>query len=370
MVKRDNNKEKGRGALDGFREEIDQIDGQIVSLLSRRQEIASEIGKVKRDLGIEIIDPDREHEVLRGLLSKSRRDLSPRAIRSIFSEIISAARSVQQGLTVAYLGPEATFSHQAAICLFGRSASFLGADTIEEVFGLVENGTCQEGVVPIENSFEGSVNSTLDLFYEYEVKIRAEIFLRIRHHLMSRVDHIEDIKRLYSHPMPMAQCRAWIKTHLGGVPVTEVASTSLAAKMAADEPEAAAVGSRLAGHTYGLNTLEENIEDHPDNITRFCVIGKNQPEPTGGDKTSLLFNVIHKPGALHKSMEPLARRNINMLRIESRPMKTRNWEYLFFMDIGGHEQDGNVSGAIKEMEKHCTFIKRLGSYPAGDEPWD
>lgn len=356
---------------DVHRRNIDEIDGQILSLISRRQEIAVAIGKLKRDKGVEIIDHAREQEVLRHLASKSNRNLSTQAIRSIFSEIISAARSVQQVATVAYLGPEATFSHQAALNLYGTSAAYRAAETIEEVFGLVEKGVCHQGVVPIENSYEGSVNITLDLLYEYELKVGAEIFLRIRHHLLSKVEGVEKIKRLYSHPMPIAQCRSWIKTHLVGVPVTEVASTSLAARMAADKTDGAAIGSRLSGLTYELNILEENIEDHPDNVTRFLVIGKDQlPGPTGKDKTSLLFFLHHVPGALHKALEALAKRNVNMTRIVSRPMKTRNWEYLFFVDIEGHEQDSNVSDALKEMEEHCVFMKLIGSYPAGGEPWD
>ena len=181
---------------------------------------------------------------------------------------------------------------------------------------------------------------------------------------------MKKIRLLYSHPMPIAQCRLWIKTHLFGIPVTEVASTALAARMAADEPDAAAVGSHLAALTYDLNILEENIEDHPDNITRFFVIGKGRSEPTGKDKTSLLFLLSHRPGALHRALGALAQRNINMTRIESRPMKIRNWEYLFFVDLEGHEQDGNVSEAIDEMEENCVFLKRLGSYPEGGEVWD
>ena len=369
-MKQSSNNKGDWQSMDVSREDINRVDEQIISLLSKRQELAADIGKLKRDLGIEIIDPAREQEVLRRISSKSNENLSTRAIRNIFSEIISAARSVQQVSSVAYLGPEATFSHQAAIYLYGKSGSFRSAQNIEEIFGLVEKGICQHGVVPIENSFEGSVTGTLDLLYEYELKICAEIFLRIRHYLLSRAAHIEEVKRLYSHPMPIAQCRSWIKANLATVPITEVASTALAAKMAAGEPESAAVGSRLAGITYGLKMLEEGIEDVPDNFTRFFVIGKGRSEPTGKDKTSLLFLLSHRPGALHRALGALAQRNINMTRIESRPMKIRNWEYLFFVDLEGHEQDGNVSEALSEMEENCVFLKRLGSYPEGGEVWD
>jgi chorismate mutase/prephenate dehydratase len=356
--------------LDKYRKEIDRIDEKLVSLLSRRQDLAADIGGLKRSLGAEILDPGREQEVLKHLSSKGQGNLGAKAIRTIFSEIICAARSVQETLAVAYLGPETTFSHQAAISLFGHLVPFRATESIEEVFGLVEKGVCQQGVVPIENSYEGSVNRTLDLLYQYEMKITAEIFLRVRHHLMSRADDKKKIERIFSHPMPIWQCKTWIKTHMAGVPIVEVASTALAAKMAADEPNAAAVGSRLSGDTYGLNMLEENIEDHPDNITRFLVIGKSDSKPTGRDKTSLLFFLQHRPGALYEALGSLAERNINMSRIESRPMKTRNWEYLFFVDLEGHEQDSNVREALKKLEEHCVFMRRLGSYPAGGEAWD
>jgi chorismate mutase/prephenate dehydratase len=362
--------EGGLRELDEYRKDINLVDEQILSLLSRRQALASEIGRIKRDAGVGVPDPAQEQEVMRRLISKPRDHLKPETVRSIFSEIISAERSVQQAPTVAYLGPEATFSHQAALFLFGKLSSLRAAGTIEEVFGMVEKGVCDQGVVPIENSYEGSVNITLDLFYKYNLTISAELFLRIRNNLLSKEERIEDIKRLYSHPMPVAQCRQWLNSHLSWVPIMEVASTSLAAKMAADESGAAAIGSRLSGPIYGLNILEENIEDHPDNITRFFVIGKTRAKPTGKDKVSLLFFLQHVPGALHKALEALAKRDVNMTRIESRPMRTRNWEYLFYLDLEGHEEDGNMHSALEEMEEHCIFIKRLGSYPAGGDPWD
>ncbi len=357
--------------LHGFREEIDSIDGQIISLLSRRQEIATEVGQIKKDRGLEIFDPAREEEIMRRLTSVNHGVLSGEAIKHIYNEIISASRAVQESLTVAYFGPEATFTHQAAISLFGRSASMRAAETIDDVFGLVEKGVCRQGVVPIENSYEGSVNRTLDLLYKYELKISAEILLRIRHHLLSKADDIRKIKRLYSHPMPIAQCRAWMRGNLPKtVEVKEVGSTSLAAKLAADDPDSAAVGSSLAARTYDLEFLEENIEDHPDNVTRFLSIGKTESEPTGKDKSSILFFLNHKPGALHNALGILAKNSINMTRVESRPMKIRNWEYLFFVDIEGHENDGNVHEAILEMKRTCPFIKQLGSYPAAGEPWE
>ena len=280
-------------------------------------------------------------------------------------EIMSAARAVQKTPAVAFLGPERTFTHQAALDLFGRSASFQAAETIEEVFSVVEKGLCQKGVVPIENSFEGSVNRTLDLFYQVDLKISAETFSRIRHHLLSREEHMGEITRLYSHPMAIAQCRTWLAAHLTGATVTEVSSTALGAKMASEEPGASAIGGRLAGEAYGLKILAESIEDISENFTRFLVIGKEETNPTGRDKTSILFLLRHIPGALHRALEALAKRGINLTRIESRPMKIRNWEYLFFVDLEGHEKEDRISDALKEMETDCLLLKRLGSYPAG-----
>jgi len=221
----------------------------------------------------------------------------------------------------------------------------------------------------IENAFEGSVDGTLDYFCNYELKICSEILVRIRHHLMSKAECTENIKILYSHPMAAAQCRAWIKNHLPKASLREVESTSLAARMAADEPEAAALGSNLSASTYGLKILEEDIEDHPDNVTRFVAIGKTDAQPTGRDKTSILFSVKHSPGTLYKVLENLARKKINMCRIESRPIRVRSWEYLFFVDIEGHSRDRDVLTAMKKMEECCVFFRQLGSYPAARSPW-
>jgi len=264
---------------------------------------------------------------------------------------------------VAYLGPETTFTHQAAMHFFEDGANFRAAETIDDVFHLVETGSCDQGVVPIENTYEGSVSRTLDLFYEYDLKISAEIINRIHHNLLSKSKRLENIKVLYSHPMAIAQCRLWIKSTLNGVGIAEVGSTARAAKKAVEDPEAAAIGSIMAAEVYGLNVLQENIEDVADNFTRFMVIGKDQAVPTGRDKTSILISLMHQPGTLYRALETLARRNINMTRIESRPLKMGQWEYLFFMDLDGHEQDRSLGEALREMQGHCVFLKRLGSYP-------
>jgi len=365
------NNQNTKNIFESQRQEIDDIDNQLISLLTRRQDLASEVGKIKNEMGISIFNSAREEQVYNRLTSKSQTNLPKEAIRHIFSEIISASRSVQTPVNVAYLGPEATFSHQACIYFFGHSSSFRAAETIEDVYSLVEKGVCQLGLVPIENSYEGSVNLTMDLFYKYDLKICAEIYLRIRHHLMSKSNKMDEIKKVYSHPMAIAQCRSWLKSNLGGgVPIYKVESTSLAAKMASEEPVAAAVGSRLAALTYTLNMLAENIEDQPDNITRFLVIGRVDGERTGKDKTSVLFLLNHSPGSLYKALEPFYKNKINMTRIESRPMKVRNWEYLFYADLEGHRMDENLAEALKGMEKHCAILKILGSYPEGGMIWD
>jgi len=359
-----------RIGLERFRDGIDRIDDQIVDLLVRRQEIAVEIGRIKISRGLDILDPAREEGILRRLEPSGGKVLAPESIRCIFSEVISAARSVQAPLTVAYLGPEGTFSHGAAMSLFGHSATLRSAESIEEVFKRVEKGVCNKGVVPVENSYEGSVGGTLDLLSRYDLKIQAETFVRIRHHLLSQVDSISEIKRLYSHPMAIAQCRPWLTEHLPGVDTIEVESTSLAAQLAAKEAGAAAVGGRPACRHYLLKILAEDIEDNPRNVTRFLVMGKTDVRPTGKDKTSFLFSVKHEPGSLYRVMGPLNKNRLNMTRIESRPMKTRNWEYHFFVDIEGHVEEKRVKEAFGEMEAHCAFFKLLGSYPAGGDPWD
>lgn len=268
---------------------------------------------------------------------------------------------------IAYLGPEATYSHEAAISLYGNSGNLRGTETIEDVFRIVESGECYQGVVPVENSYEGSVNITLDLFLKYDVFICAEVYVRIRHNLLSLAEKTDDLNSLYSHSQALAQCRSWLKSNLKNVSSFEVSSTALAAQMAENERNSGAIGSRFAADIYGLRILKEGIEDDPNNVTRFLIIGKNYPAPTGNDKTSIIFTLHHKPGTLYRCLKILAERNVNMTKIESRPMKTKKWEYLFFVDLEGHENDERLGESLKEMEEYCVFMKRLGSYPCGDE---
>ena len=368
-MKQDGNQPHKPDSLTGLREEIDRIDEEIIFLLTGRQAVAHAIGRMKAERGIDLFDPIREKEVLQKLISLSNGNLSGEHTENIYREIFSASRSVQQPLNVAFLGPLGTFTHEAALSLFGHSACFQPAESIEGIFSMIEKNVCRQGMVPIENSCEGSVHTTMDLFCRYDLKVCGETFLRIRHHLLSLERDREKIKTVYSHPMAIAQCRSWITANLPGVPVKELESTSAAAERASREKGAAAIGSKLSARVYHLNKVVENIEDNPDNVTRFLCIGKTDVPPTGRDKTSVLFFLNHKPGALHRALGALAETGINVSRIESRPAKMKKWEYFFFIDLEGHYLDESLSKALPELEKQCVFVKRLGSYPAGKRSW-
>jgi chorismate mutase/prephenate dehydratase len=280
----------------------------------------------------------------------------------------TALRSGGESPAIAYLGPEGTYTHQAAFRLHGRDALLLPGEGLEEVFNLVESGRCVRGVVPVENSIEGSVRQTLNLLHRSPLIIQAEVLLRIRHQLLSKAPRIEEIRRLYSHPMALAQCRKWIKQNLPGVSLSESGSTALAAKAASSDPTSGAIGGEPCARLYGLEPLASDIGDHPDNVTRFLGLGKT-PAPLGmRNKTSVLFLVKHEPGSLFRMLEPIAKRSINMTRIESLPLRTRHWEYLFYLDMEGHEIEPDVAETLKEMGDRSLRLRRLGSYPMGDEP--
>jgi len=360
-----------RQGIADIRREVDGIDREIVSLLEERQAAARAIGGLKRRLGAPVMDQAREAEITMGLMSRGGKTLTSRHIQHIFREIFSAARSVQEETEVVYLGPEGTFSHLAAVSQFGSSALLRPARSLDEVFERVRRGggNCY-GVVPAENSTEGSIQRTLDLLNEYDIKIVGERFLKVSHSLLSREKDIRRVKRIFSHEMALAQCRLWLKEHLPAIPVEKTASTGSAAQRSSQEPGTAAVGNARAADSYGLHLLEEHIEDHPGNRTRFFIMGKEAIGPTGVDKTSILFSLKHSPGALHRALGNLARQSINLTRIESRPTRSRPWEYVFFVDMEGHRDDEAVSRALGDMEESCLFVKWLGSYPAGREGWD
>lgn len=355
-----------------LREKIDRLDAGIVRLLNERAAVSIEIGRIKCEAGCDIRDPSREEKIYRNLLEKNGGILPEGSLRNIFREIISASRALQEPLTVSFLGPEASFSHQAALSHFGRGIRTAPQMSIPEVFSSVEKGESLRGVVPVENSAEGSVKATLDRLTATPLAIRGELFLRIRHSLLTTGGDPAAIRKVYSHPQALAQCQGWLRTHLSGVPLIEVESTAGAARRVREDATAAAVGSRLAAETYGLNLLAEGIEDNPSNTTRFLVIGpkpeRNDVGRTGQDKTSILFGTPHVPGALQRALASFAEAGINLTRIESCPMRDRMWEYLFFVDFVGHIDDQKIRECLKELEKQTATLKILGSYPRGMEP--
>ncbi len=352
-------------SVDALRKQIDQIDVKIVGLLNQRASIALKIGEAKSLNNDQVYAPQRENEVLHRVGGLSRGPLPTEAIRAVYREVISAARALESELKIAYLGPEATYTHLAAREKFGSAPSFAAMKSIGEVFQEVDQGRATLGVVPIENSIEGVVAHTLDLMVESNLRICAEIFLDIHHCLLSRSGHAQNIQRIVSHPQALAQCRRWLANHLPNVTVDEVASTARAANMAATDATLGAISSSLAREVYNLQIVAANIEDHSNNITRFLVIGRKEPKPGRNDKTSLVFSVKDQPGILHRMLQPLAKSRINLTKIESRPLKDKPWEYMFFIDFKGNKEETRVKRAINDLEKHCLYMKVLGSYPSG-----
>ncbi len=346
-----------------LRQKIDSLDEQILDLLNQRAETALEVGRVKSEAQRDPYNPQREEEILNRLELKNSGSLPRKAVSSIFREIISACRSLEVELTVVYLGPPATHTHLAAIERFGSSIQAFPAESIEEAFEAVERGKASFGVVPIENSTEGVVNRTLDMFIDSEVKICGEILVRISHDLLSGSGRAEKIRKIYSHPQALGQCRQWLRKNFPRAALSETASTARAAQMAVEDEEAAAVASSLASHLYGLKVIESRIEDYLHNYTRFLVLSREMAERTGRDKTSLLFSISHSPGSLYEILKPFSEKVINLTKIESRPIKDKPWEYVFFLDFEGHATDLQVQEALTEMKRGALFFKLLGSYP-------
>jgi chorismate mutase/prephenate dehydratase len=352
-------------SVDALRKKIDQIDEKVVALLNDRAYLAQKIGHSKSLNQQEVYVPDREKEVLHRVSQISNGPLSEQAIRAIFREIISASRSLEAPIKVAYLGPEATFTHAAAREKFGSSAKLMPVASIADVFEEVGQGRAVFGVVPIENSTEGVVAHTLDMLVESDAKICAELFLAIHHCLLSRTGQADEIQRIMSHPQALAQCRRWISRNLPAAKIEEVASTAQAALLAAADKTIGAISGTVAREVYDLQLVAANIEDHSQNITRFLVIGTKHSRPSGDDKTSVVFSVKDEPGILHRMLEPFAKSRINLTKIESRPIKDKPWEYMFFIDFKGHKEETRVKRAMNAVEKNCLFLKVLGSYPSG-----
>jgi chorismate mutase/prephenate dehydratase len=352
-------------SVDVLRQKIDQIDAKIVNLLNDRASLAQRIGHSKSQSNQEVYAPHREKEILQRVADLNRGPLSGQAVRAVFREIISGCRALEGPLNVAFFGAAATYTHLAAREKFGSSANLRPTTSITEVFQEVSQGRAEFGVVPIENSTEGVVAHTLDSLVESELKICAEIFLDIHHNLLSRSGKESDVQRIISHPQALAQCRGWLARHFPSVPVEEVASTAHAAMKAAGDGSLAAISSAMAKEVYNLQVVAGNIEDQSTNITRFLVIGKTDAPASGDDKTSLVFSVQDKAGVLHRMLQPFARSRINLTKIESRPIKNKPWEYMFFLDLRGHQQHGSIRNAVANLQKNCLFLKILGSYPSG-----
>jgi len=349
--------------IEDLRKKIDALDGEILSLLNKRAEIALELGKVKSEQKFPLYEPRREEEILQRLVSKNSGPFPQRAVSSVFREIISACRSLQLEFTVVYLGPAATHTHLACLEHFGNSIRALAEENIQEVFDAVEKGKADYGVVPIENSTEGVVNRTLDMFIESEVKICGEILTKISHDLLSQSGKPEDIQTIYSHPQAFGQCRQWVMKNFPHIQVVETVSTAKAAQMVAKDANTAAIASSFAARLYGLKVIESQIEDYLNNYTRFLVLGQESMEKTGKDKTSILFSIPHTPGSLYQALKIFSEKGINLTKIESRPIKGKPWEYVFFLDFEGHATDSHIDEAITELEEMVLFMKLLGSYP-------
>jgi chorismate mutase / prephenate dehydratase len=354
---------KDRSKLEDLREQVSRIDEEVLRSISRRAQLVKEVWNIKQENQIEAYAADRERIIHQRLEKLNQGPLSSEAVRTIFQEIISACLSLEKPLKIAYFGPEATFTHQAALNHFGHAPEFIQIATIDGIFEEVEKNRCDYGVVPIENSTEGSVLRTLDMFMETPLQICAETTLEISLYLMSSVDRIESIREIYSHPQALAQCSRWLSNNLPDIPVHAAPSTAKAAQMAATESGVGAIASKLAASLYNLKILKAKIEDYTNNITRFWVIGHKSPEKTGGDKTSIMFSVKDEAGALYKSLYPFSQYEINMHKIESRPSRERPWEYVFFIDVEGHITDCNIGKSLAEMGKIVHFFKVLGSYP-------
>lgn len=349
--------------LQQIRERIDHLDEQIQMLVSARAVCAQEVAALKLGESADFYRPEREAQVLRNVMARNTGPLSSEEMARLFREIMSACLALEQPMKIAFLGPAGTFTQAAALKHFGHSIMVVSHTAIDEVFRDVESRASHYGVVPVENSTEGVVNHTLDRFMNSPLKICGEVELRIHHNLLGKLDDIQAITRIYAHQQSLAQCREWLEENLAGVEHVAVSSNAEAARRAAQETGAVAIASDAAAAIYGLKVLVANIEDEPDNTTRFLVIGPQSPAPSGSDKTSLLLSSRNRPGALCRLLEPLSRHGISMTRIESRPSRRGMWDYVFFIDIEGHSQDPRIAQALEELADEAAMLKVLGSYP-------
>jgi chorismate mutase/prephenate dehydratase len=355
--------QKALAQVKTLRANIDKVDLQILKLINDRAAMASEIGKLKNEHGSEVFSPAREEEVLKNVLEANKGPLEPVTVRAVFREIISGSRALQKVIKVAYLGPEYSYSHLAAVERFGQAVEYMRVGSIASVFEEVNRGHVDFGVVPLENSTDGGVSDTLDMFMRLpQLKVCAEIRLRIHHNLLANTEQ-EMIRRVYSKPQALAQCRNWLSKNLPHADLKDVSSTAVAAQLAQQEPGAAAVASRQAAVRYGLRILYSDIEDYPHNETRFAIIGHQEAARSGSDKTALMFKIAHQPGALFDALEVFKNNKLNLTWIESFPAKTGKQEYIFFVDFEGHVDDPKVKRTLASLQEHCEHLAVLGSFP-------
>ncbi|HUW76012.1 MAG TPA: prephenate dehydratase [Gallionella sp.] len=347
--------------LKQLREQIDRLDDELLILANRRAALAQQVGHLKED-GV-VLRPEREAQVLARMTLQNPGPLSSEGVKTLFTEIISQCRAMEAPMTIAYLGPEGTFTEAAALKRFGSAIQEQPCATIDEVFRDVASGGAHYGVVPVENSSEGAVGRTLDLLMQSTLQICGEVKLPIHQCLLGQHSELSAIKSVYSHPQSFGQCQGWLNTHLPHAARIPVASNAEAARLAAENPHSAAIAGSQAAALFGLKVLVENIEDDASNTTRFLVLGNQQVAPSGNDKTSLVMSTANRPGAVHDLLVPLAKHGVSMTKLESRPARSGLWEYVFYMDIEGHQADAKVAAALDELRKVASFVKVLGSYP-------
>jgi chorismate mutase / prephenate dehydratase len=353
--------------IERLRARIDAVDDAILARLNERAELVAQVGRAKEASGSAVYEPTRERRIVERLGAGNPGPFPSAGLAPVFREIISATRSLEESIRVAYLGPEGTFSHEAAREHFGALAVLCGVASISDVFAAVEAGRAQLGIVPVENTTEGVVTQTLDAFGERDVNVCAERVLRVSHSLLSKSGRVEDVRRVISHPQPLAQCRRWLDSQLPGVERVESASTAAAAQRAAEDPECAAIGSLLSAEVYHLTVVAARIEDRRDNSTRFLVIGGDPPPPSGRDLTSIVFTIRRdESGALLRLIEPFAREGVNLTSIQLRPIVGKPWEYLFFIDCEGHRSEAAVHRALESAGRVAHSTRVLGSFPRAE----
>lgn len=349
------------GQLNQLREQIDRLDDELLKLVNQRAALAQQIGHLK--LNSVVLRPEREAQVLRRVQANNAGPLNNQAVAQLFTEIMSQCRALEAPLTIAYLGPEGTFTEAAALKRFGSAIEELPCATIDDVFRAVQSGAAHYGVAPVENSTEGAIGRTLDLLMQSPLQACGEVLLAIHQCLLSQHCEMGEIKTVYSHPQSLAQCQGWLNANLPHAARIPVASNAEAARLAAENAHSAAIAGNQAAAHFGLRVCMENIEDDANNTTRFLVLGNQQVAPSGSDKTSLVMSAANRPGAVHDLLVPLAKHGVSMTKLESRPARSGLWEYVFYVDIEGHQADVKVAAALAELKQVAAFVKVLGSYP-------